>query len=110
MLAKRDTAAIVQLRAVHREHPLYGVRRFVLELGWSANKARRIRSLAGITIVRPAKKRRTGKRLPPEIPAPTNSLKQYAVFRDETRPQDGMDYSGMTKSGGLGTGLYVHLV
>lgn len=100
VLAKRDTAAVAQLRALHREHPLYGVRRFVDELGWSAHKARRIRTLAGITIARPSKKRRTGKPVSPEIPTPTNALKQYAVFRDETRPQDGMDYSGMTKSGG----------
>lgn len=100
VLAERDKTAIAKLKVVHQEHPLYGVRRFVDELGWSANKARRIRTLAGISIARPSKKRRTGKRTAPEIPAPANALKRYAVFRDESRPQAGMDYSGMAQSGG----------
>lgn len=92
--------AITQLKTVHQEHPLYGVRRFVDELGWSANKARRVRRLAGITIKRPGKKRRTNKAGQPEIAPPPNALKRYVVFRDEARPQNGQDYSGMTESGG----------
>jgi len=99
VLAARDERAVAELKAVHQEHPLYGVRRFVLELGWSANKARRIRTLAGIRVARPAKKRRY-KAGQPEIAAPPNALRQYAVFRDEARPQAGMDYAGMTESGG----------
>lgn len=100
VLSERDKIAVHQLLAVHKEHPLYGVRRFCDELGWSANKARRIRKLAGITIARPSKKRRTNKAGKPEVVAPPNALQHYAVFRDELRPQDGMDYSAMTESGG----------
>lgn len=100
VLTERDMAAVAELHTVHTAHPLYGVRRFCDELGWSANKARRIRRLAGITIKRPSKKRRTHKAGHPEILAPPNALRQYAVFRDENRPQDGMDYSAMTESGG----------
>jgi len=36
----------------------------------------------------------------PEVPAPPNALRAFAVFKDEARPQDGMDYSGMVESGG----------
>lgn len=100
VLTERDTVAVTELRAVHKEHPLYGVRRFSDALGWSTNKARRIRRLAGITIARPSKKRRTNEAGKPEIAAPPNALRHYAVFRDATRPQDGMDYTGMTESGG----------
>jgi len=98
--SNRDAAAVDQLRTVHDQHPLYGVRRFQDELGWSANRARRIRRLAGVVISRPSKRRRTNKRTKPEVAAPPNALKQYAVFKDEHRPQDGMDYSGMVESGG----------
>ncbi|HVU60006.1 MAG TPA: hypothetical protein VHC98_04175 [Candidatus Saccharimonadales bacterium] len=66
---------------MHEEHPRYGVRRLAAELGWSENKARRIRTLAGVTIARRSKK--YGKRTRPEIPAPDNALKRYAVFRDD---------------------------
>lgn len=85
---------------MHHEHPRYGVRRFALELNWSEHKARRIRSLAGVTVARPSKKRRLGKAQPPEITAPNNALKRFAVFKDETRPQDGMSYRDMVESGG----------
>ena len=78
---------------VHEEHPRYGVRRLAAELGWSENKARRIRILAGVTIARRSKK--YGKRVRPEITAPANDLRQYAVFRDKARPQAGMDYRNM---------------
>ncbi len=92
----RDARAVHELRQVHEEHPRYGVRRLSAELGWSQAKARRIRSLAGITIARRSKK--YGKRSRPEIPAPANALKQYAVFRDETRPQAGLSYHGMVNA------------
>lgn len=85
--------------SVHEEHPRYGVRRIAAELGWSATKARRIRRLAGITIVRRSK-RHQGKRILPEVAAPENALRHYAVFRDESKPQSGMDYAGMVDSGG----------
>lgn len=36
----------------------------------------------------------------PEVAAPPNALHSYAVFKNESRPQDGMNYSNMTNSGG----------
>ncbi len=89
--------AIRELLQAHEEHPRYGVRRLASELGWSENKARRIRRLAGVTIAR--RSRKHGKRVRPEIQAPANALKRYAVFRDESKPQNGMDYRGMVNSG-----------
>lgn len=87
------------LYAAHVEHPFYGVARLAIHLGWSETKTRRIRNLAGVVVPTASKKykyRRGGK---PEILAPANALAAYAAFKDETRPQAGMDYSGMTKSG-----------
>ena len=94
--AARDAQAIRELVSVHEEHPRYGVRRLSAELGWSEGKTRRIRTAAGVTIARRSKK--YGKRTRPEIQAPHNALKQYAVFRDDSRPQAGMDYRGMAGS------------
>ena len=71
-----------------------------MHLGWSENKTRRIRSLAGVVIRTASKKRRYGKAKLPEVVAPPNALHGYAVFKNEARPQDGMDYSGMVESGG----------
>jgi putative transposase len=92
--AAADRLAVARLQAAHNEHPYYGVERLALHLCWSDKKTRRIRNLAGITIPRATKKRRYGKGHP-EIAAPANALRPYAVFKDENRPQDGMDYSGM---------------
>ena len=71
------------------------MRRLALDLGWSENKTRRIRTLAQVDAVRPRKKYHnySGK---PETNAPENHLHTYALFRDNARPQDGMDYSPMT--------------
>lgn len=95
--AKLDQEAVEQLRLVHEEHPFYGVARLSIHLGWSEQKTRRIRNLSGIKVPRASKKRRykVGK---PEISAPPNALHSYAIFKDETRPQDGMDYSGMVNA------------
>jgi putative transposase len=95
-LATKDQQAIQELQAAHAQHPLYGVRRLALHLGWSENKTRRIRRLSGVTAARPHKKYRSyrGK---PEISAPANHLHDYALFKNFTRPQDGMDYSPMTQ-------------
>lgn len=91
----RDAAA---LRAAHAEHPFYGVTRLAIHLGWSEMKTRRIRNLVGIVIPTASKKYRYRKGAKPEIPAPPNALHAYATFKDPNRPQDGMDYSGMTKA------------
>lgn len=98
--AERDALARADLLAAHQDHPLYGVRRLSTELKWNDKKTRRIRTLAGLVIERPNKKRRTGKTAAPEIQAPENALRPFAVFKDAARPQDGMDYTGMTDSGG----------
>ncbi len=97
ILASKDRQAIGELKAAHNQHPLYGVRRLALHLGWSENKARRIRNLAGVTAARPHKKYRSygGK---PEISAPANHLHDYALFQDTSRPQNGMDYSPMQEA------------
>jgi putative transposase len=94
--ANKDHQAIRELQAAHDQHPLYGVRRLALYLGWSENKARRIRRLAQVDAVRPHKKYRSYKGKP-EILAPANYLHTYAVFKNNARPQDGMVYRAMTE-------------
>jgi|GEM_PF-500775 len=100
VLQTRDKQAVQVLSLAHEQHPLYGVRRLALHLGWSQNKTRRIRSLAGVVIVRPSKKKRYGSSAPAEILAAPNALKRFAHYRNEHRPQDGMSYAGMVDSGG----------
>lgn len=85
-----------ELKVAHAQHPLYGVRRLAIQLGWSENKTRRIRRLAHVDAVRPRKKYR-GYGGSPEIAAPVNHLHTYASFKDTSRPQDGMDYSLMAQ-------------
>lgn len=65
-------------------------------MGWSENKTRRIRRLAQVDAARPRKKYRgySGKQ---EVDAPDNHLHTYALFRNNARPQDGMDYTPMTQ-------------
>lgn len=92
--ANKDTQAVLDLKLAHFRHPLYGVRRLALQLGWSENKTRRIRKLANVAAVRPPKKYYNYKGKP-EISPPINHLYGYALFKDTSRPQDGMDYSLM---------------
>lgn len=94
--AGKDLRAVRELVDAHEQHPLYGVRRLALYLGWSENKTRRIRCLAQVSAVRPRKKYHSygGN---PEVAAPDNHLHTYALFKDITRPQDGMDYSPMAR-------------
>lgn len=91
----RDQQAVAELRVAHDLHPFYGVDRLALHLGWNKKKVRRIRTLAGVIIAKPAKKHRTSRGLPAEIDTPPNALGRYARLRNETRPQDGMDYRAM---------------
>ena len=98
--ADRDIQAVQALLAAHDEHKFYGVQRLSTHLDWNPKKTRRIRTLAGLVIERASKKRRTGRASKPEIAAPANALRPFAVFKDVTRPQDGMSYAGMTDSGG----------
>lgn len=76
-------------------HPFYGVDRLALHLGWNKKRTRRIRTLAGVVIPTPTKKRRGYRAGKAEISAPLNILQRYAKFRNELRPQDGMNYADM---------------
>ncbi len=95
VLSTRDKQAVTILLDAHAQHPLYGVRRLALHLGWSQHKARRIRTLAGVRIARPSKKKRYGRSNSAEILAAPNALKRFAHYRNAARPQDGMNYAGM---------------
>lgn len=93
-----DKQLVAILNTTHAQHPHYGVRRLAIHLGWSQNKVRRVRRLAGIVIEVPGKKYRGKHRGKAEIHAPQNILHRYAQFKDELRPQDGMDYSAMVNA------------
>lgn len=92
----KDSQAKRELKAAHYQHPLYGVRRLALYLGWGENKTRRIRLLAGVDAQRLRTKYRSYKGKA-EVLAPSNHLHSYALFKDEARPQDGMNYSPMAQ-------------
>lgn len=96
-LSAQDERDIARLCHAHELHPFYGTRRLALHLGWNRKKARRIRTLAGVVVPTPVKKRR-GKATAAEIAAPLNILQRYAKFRDELRPQDGLDYADMVNA------------
>ena len=68
-----------------------------MHLGWNRKKAIRIRTLAGVAVSIPAKKRR-GYAVRAEINAPPNILQRYARFKNELRPQDGMHYADMVNA------------
>jgi len=98
VLSKRDAVAVARLQAVHAAHPFYGVRRLAIHLGWSENKARRIRTLADVHIPTASKRHKYRRGGRAEIPAPANILHRFALIRNLERPQDGMDYSPMTQA------------
>lgn len=95
----KDEGSVAALLAAHAEHPFYGVERLAIHLGWSEAKTRRIRNLAGIVVPTTSKRYKYRRGSKADIPAPANALASFAVFKDATRPQAGMDYSGMTSSG-----------
>lgn len=97
-LSVRDQQAIHELRQVHEAHPFYGVERLAIHLGWSQDKARRIRNLAGIHIPRAGKRYKYKRGSKAEISAPPNVLHRYAALKNLSRPQDGMNYEGMTRA------------
>lgn len=100
ILKQRDQVAVNELLEAHSENLYYGVERLALHLGWSQRKTRRIRTLAGVVISLPSKKKQHSSSVAAEIPAAPNALKQYAVLKDETKPQAGQSYAAMTESGG----------
>ncbi len=69
-----------------------------MALSWNEKKARRIRTLAGVTAAKRSKKRSRTVGVA-EVTAPANALKPYADFKDELRPQDGQSYALMVESG-----------
>lgn len=95
----KDALDIAALYVAHAEHPFYGVARLAIHLHWSETKTRRIRNLSGVVVPTASKKYRYRRGGKPEITAPANVLAAYASFKDEAKPQAGMDYSGMTRSG-----------
>jgi len=95
----KDATAIAALRAAHAEHPFYGVERLSIHLGWSHKKTRRVRTLAGVVIPTASKKYRYRKGTKPEIAPAPNILGQYATFKNESRPQEGMSYANMAHAG-----------
>jgi transposase InsO family protein len=97
-LSAQDKQDITALRHAHELHPFYGTRRLAIHLGWNRKKAKRIRTLAGVVIPGATKKRRGHRAGKAEISAPLNILQRYAKFRDELRPQDGLDYQGMVNA------------
>lgn len=98
VLAARDQVAVQTVQRVHAMHPFYGVARLAIHLRWSQEKARRIRSLAGVRIPRAGKRYKYKHGAKAEVAAPPNILHRYAVFKNEARPQDGMSYSGMVSA------------
>jgi putative transposase len=56
-------------------------------------------NLSGVVVPTASKKHRYRRGGKAEIAAPPNILHRYAALKDQARPQAGMDYSGMTKSG-----------
>jgi transposase InsO family protein len=77
-------------------------------MGWSENKTRRIRRRAGVVAVRPRKKYR-GYGGKPEIATPGNHLHVYALFKDGSNPQKGMDHSLMTQEANAWTQDFTYL-
>lgn len=92
---ERDDEDVSKMMAVHVKNPRYGVRRLAIELGWSEDKTRRIRNLAGVEALRKTKRKRNIKAIP-EIDSPENKLRRYWEYKDSTNPRDGYDFSGLT--------------
>lgn len=89
---QKDMEAIAELKDKHSGNPYYGVRRLAIDLRWSVGKTRRIRNLANIKVLKRSKKHR-GKSGKQEISAPINELKQFWVYKNPERPQDGYNFA-----------------
>jgi len=98
-LVVRDKAACAMMRAAHTANPFYGVRRLRVVLGWSVNKTRRVRTLAGVTASSYQTSRIRQSHPEAEITAPPNALKPYVRFINPDRPQAGQTYAAMARSG-----------
>ncbi len=90
---------MAELVQIHQLNPYYGVVRFAIALGWSEEKARRIRNLAGIKIMRRSKKHRS-RATKAEVSAPDNALKSYIEYNDPERPWTGASFNRMSRESG----------
>ena len=91
---ERDDKDIGRLETVHAKNPRYGVRRLAVELGWSKEKTRRIRNLAGVEALRKTKRRKSAK-IAPEVESPENKLRIFWKLKDPNNPRDGYDFSNL---------------
>jgi len=108
-LVVRDKVACNMLLEAHAANPFYGVARLMVVLGWSANKTRRIRRLAGASATL-YRKTNTRQSMPAaEIAAPPNALKAYAQFLNPDRPQAGQTYAAMARSSGAWVQDFTHV-
>lgn len=92
---QRDVTLSAELQAAHVANPFYGIRRLRVALGWSANKTRRVRTLAGVTALSYHSSRTRQASPKAEIAAPPNALKAYVQFLKPDRPQAGQTYDAM---------------
>ena len=92
---ERDDKDAGKLMTAHIKNPRYGVRRLAIELGWSEDKTRRIRNLAGIEALRKTKRKRDTK-ISPEIDSPENKLRSLWELKNPSNPRDGYDFSSLT--------------
>jgi len=105
----RDKNSGVALYAAHTANPFYGVRRLRVVLGWSANKTRRIRTLARVTATSYRSSRTRQASPKAEIAIPPNALKPYVSFIHPDRPQDGQTYTVMATTSNAWVQDFTHI-
>ena len=93
---ERDNESISKLMTAHLKNPRYGVRRLAIELGWSEDKTRRIRNLAGVEALRKSRRKRNTKTAP-EIDSPENKLRSFWELKDLNNPRDGYNFTPLTR-------------
>lgn len=91
----KDDISIEQLCEEHAKNPRYGVKRLAIALGWSEEKTRRIRNLAGIEALRKTKKGHKAQAA--EIDAPENKLRPYWIYKNPEDPRLGYSFEELTR-------------
>ena len=107
--ALRDKTDCSELLAAHTANPFYGIRRLCIQLGWSENKTRRIRKLAGVTALTYRSSRTRQASPASQIAAPPNALKDFREFRVADRPKDGQTYAAMALRSGAWVQDFTHV-
>ena len=93
--SKQDKHNVAQLQLIHAQNPYYGVRRLSVVLGWSHNKTRRIRDLAGVkALIRSRRPKQT--HTAPQVNAPDNQLRQFWTLKHPDKPKDGYNFTSLT--------------